>query len=102
MTANSGTLGQQRIAATFIAAIFVLSQCLSVIHAQHFGDDSHEHYGVECVFVAGAFDDDFAAAPAAFLAVAIAFIFAQSLAPARRTVRVHSARPQSPRAPPLR
>ena len=91
-----------RVAAVIAAAVFVLAQCLSLIHTQQFGDEPHEHNGVQCVFAGGVFDDDLAAAPAAFVAVAIAFVFAQSLAPQRSVFRTPYVARHGPRAPPLR
>ena len=102
MAEKWGIRQRYNTAAVFAAALFVLAQCLTLIHTQQFGDEPHEHNGVQCLFVGGVFDDDVAAAPAAFIAVAIAFVFAQVLAPASSPSRTPYNARHGPRAPPLR
>ena len=102
VTENWGIRQRYNTAAVLAAAVFVLAQCVTLIHTQQFGDEAHEHNGVQCLFVGGIFDDDVAAAPAAFIAVAIAFVFSQALAPESSPSRTPYKVRHGPRAPPLR
>ncbi len=85
------------------AIALLIAASFASVHASTFGDDQHTHNGVECAFAQGALnDDDVAAPPAVFVAVAEGFVVARALAPQRPVSPAASASANAPRAPPAR
>ena len=101
MAAIGRIRGNNRLAGTIVAVIaLMLVQVTTLLHSETYGDEPHSHGGVQCLFVGGVFDDDLLATPALIIVAALAYVFAQTLAPTRQTVRVVSPKRHAPRAPP--
>ena len=101
MTAFGVFQRKSHIIATIVAVIALVTvQIFAAIHGQEFGDEPHSHNGVQCLFVGCVSDGGDAGLAAAFIVLAIAFVFAISLTLARQTVRPVLAKRHAPRAPP--